>query len=670
MVREDAPGDKRLAAYVVPVDGVGDGELTDAVRTYVADRLPAYMVPATFTELATLPLTVNGKVDRSALPAPDFVATAAGTTGRAPANAQEELLCEAFAEVLGLPTVGVDDNFFTLGGHSLLAVSLVEWLRARGVSVSVQALFQTSTPAGLAAVAGHEWKAVPPNRIPEGAGEITPEMLPLVDLTEAEIARVVATVPGGAANVADVYPLAPLQEGIFFHHLMADQDSGDVYVLPFALAFDTRERLDGFLTALQWVVDRHDIYRTAIVWEGLREPVQVVARHVDLPVTEIVLDEEGPEPVDQLLQAAGSWMDLRCAPLLRMTVAAEAGADGRWLALLRLHHIMQDHTALDVLLGELRAFLTGDEEALPEPLPFREFVAQARLGVSREEHERYFAALLGDVTETTAPYGLLDVHGDGSASVRARMRVEDALAQRVREAARSWGVSPATVFHLAWARVLATVSGRDDVVFGTVLFGRMNAGAGADRIPGLFMNTLPVRVHVDGTGVGDALRSMRSLLAELVAHEHVPLTLVQAASGVSGGSPLFTSIFNYRYSPQAGPEPDDMDDMLEGVQTLYSREHTNFPVDVAVDVDTTGFTITVDAVPPADPTHVGELLHTCLESLITSLERDPGARFDAVGVLGGVERRRVLVEWNDSAREAPAVTVPELFAAQVARTPG
>ena len=232
----------RLVAYVAGPDA--DAGLAETLRQALARRLPDYMQPSAIVVLPALALNANGKVDRKALPQPEW----AQRGYEPPHNGVEQQLSAIWAELLGQDRVGRRDNFFELGGHSLLAMGMLERMRAHGLSASVRSLFQHPQLADFAAqlmqADGAAQVQVPPNGIPEGCTAITPAMLTLAALDVQEIARVEAAVPGGAANIQDIYPLAPLQEGILFHHTLHPQ--GDAYATPTLLGFDTRERLLGF----------------------------------------------------------------------------------------------------------------------------------------------------------------------------------------------------------------------------------------------------------------------------------------------------------------------------------------------------------------------------------------------------------------------------------------
>ena len=316
------------------------------------------------------------------------------------------------------------------------------------------------------------------------------------------------------------------------------------------------------------------------------------------------------------------------------------------------HHLADDRTTLAILIEEVQAHLLGRAEQLPPPLPFRNFVAQARLGVSQEEHETFFRRMLGDVTEPTAPFGLVDARSDSSDVDEARVVIDAELSRRLRARARALGVSTASLCHLAWAQVLARASGRQDVVFGTVLFGRMQGGAGADRVPGMFINTLPVRIRVGAEGVAASVRRTHALLAELLHHEHVSLALAQRCSAVPAPAPLFSALINYRHNPRTG-SAEMSAGAWTGIQVLGSEERTNYPLTLSVDDFNGGVALTAQVRRPLDPRRICGYMQVALANLVAALETAPDMAARAIDVLpaaggicnwwSGMRRRRPML---------------------------
>ena len=190
------------------------------------------------------------------------------------------------------------------------------------------------------------------------------------------------------------------------------------------------------------------------------------------------------------------------------------------------------------------------------------------------------------------------------------------------------------------------------MVFGTLLFGRMQGGASAERVLGLFINTLPVRIRLDETGVAQSLRETQTLLAELVRHEHAPLALAQRCSGVPAPTPLFSALFNYRHSQPQADAPGVQDPTPEA-QVLWWEERTNYPLALAVDDLGDAFTLTAQVRRPVRPELVCALMETSLQNLLDALEHGPDGPISNVEVLPGAERQRLLVDWNATAAEFP-----------------
>ena len=672
LAREDTPGDKRLVAYVVAQARPRLRISRSSCARTCARRCPSTWCPRRSSCWRRCRSRPNGKVDRKALPAPDGAAYASRGY-EAPVGEVEETLAQIWAEVLKLERVGRHDNFFELGGHSLLAVTPDRAHAPRGIECRcTRALYHAHARGAGAAVGGESGEvAVPPNGIPADCTAISPEMLPLVELTPEEIERIVAGGAGGRVQRAGHLPAGAAAGG----DSLSSPDGARGRSVSAATrwpASTARARLDGYLQAMQAVIDRHDILRTGVVWEGLAEPVQVVWRSAPLAIEEVSLDPAAGDVAEQLrarFDPRRYRLDVRQAPLLQdlHRQGSREGALGDVAVVPPPGD--RSHDGGGDAAGDPGLSPWPGGRGCPRRCRFATSWRRRAWGCPGRSTRRTSRSCSGTWRSPRRPLGWWMCRAMARGSPKRTVRSMPQLAKRLRARARALGVSAASLCHLAYAQVLSRVSGREDVVFGTVLFGRMQGGEGAERVLGLFINTLPVRIRIGEQGVEQGVRETHAQLAQLLRHEHASLALAQRASAVAAPAPLFSSFLNYRYTPTQ-EQTEAADQALAGVESIAAEHRTNYPLQFSIDDRGDGFSLTAKVQLPVDPQRICAYMRTALEQLVIALETSPAAPLRSLQVLPAAERRQLVEEWNDTARDyGREARIHRLIEQQAAATP-
>jgi amino acid adenylation domain-containing protein len=627
IVREDAPGEKRLVAYaVLAADAPPVAELRESLR----GRLPDYMLPAALVAMDALPLTSNGKLDRRALPAPGAAETAEHDPPRTP---NEELLAAVWAEVLGLGRIGRNDDFFAVGGHSLAATRVMGRIHAvLGAELPVRALFESPTLAALAA------------RVDARAASGLPAPPPIE----------------GAAGEGDA-PLSFAQQRLWFLDRLAG--GGAAYTIPAALRLKGALDVDALRRALAAVAERHPALRTAMPLVDGR-PVQRIHPSWEGWAAE---DASGIDEADHGRAArerteteATRPFDLATGPLFRARLIRFASDDH--VLVVSLHHAVGDGWSMGVLFREMRAlyaaFRAGTEATLPAPaVRYADFAAWQR------------AWLQGDVLEAQTRFWRERLNGAPSRlelptdrprpavqTFRGDLRsalVPAEVLDRLRAMARREGATLHMALTAAFGVLLSRYSGQDDVVMGTPVSGRTRPET--EGVIGLFVNTLALRTDLSGDPTFSALLArVREAALAAYAHQDLPFEQVVEAVGAERAlshAPVFQVLVTLQ-------EADGAPAGLEGVETRG----------VDLSLRAAKFDLTLGAVPAADGLRLAleynadlfdpetaERMLAGLRALLDGASADPARRVSALELMDAEERARVTAAATRSFADGPCL---------------
>jgi amino acid adenylation domain-containing protein len=662
---EDVHSDKRLAAWYVARGTVDPAEL----RAHLAATLPAYMVPSHLVPLPELPLTVNGKVDRAALPDPRRTRVVSVSAFVAPATEAERQLARIWAEVFKLDAVGVNDNFFAIGGDSITSIQVVAAARRQGLVLSAREIFECQTIAALAARIEAKAGTAGPAGVAEPAPrESDPLRFAIPAAVRARVSELLSG-SGGWESVEEALPLTPTQLGMLYHSLASTDPA--TYFGQGACMFGAPVDASKLQQAWRRVCRRHPATRVRFAWSGLDEPLQLVQREVDFPWQEFdwrgrTVDEvrRGIEDLQRHDRVQGFALD--GGALMSFTlVHTDDGAYFAWNS----HHALLDgwsaHLLFDEALGEYEALVRGTPFVPGTVRPFSDYLqwlADQNSAVARQWWSEHLAGL-----EAAAALPLpapADAAATGHETV---VRTLDASSSaRVRAFAQEQRVTLSTLANAAWALLLSHYGGTSDVVFGTTVSGREDGVPGVEGMVGMLIATLPTRVKVDADRrTGEWLQQVQRDALEARRHGHIGLAAIQRLLSLPATQPLFDSIVVVENFPRA--QSRDGSSIRPAELTIGAP--SNYPLALAIHG---GDRIRLEAI--FDRTRLSSdgcvRLLGHLEQALTSMVDGADRRLGDLPLITAGERA-VLRVWGTGPRAPTAdFFVHEQIAARAASDPG
>ncbi|HCE6837183.1 TPA: pyoverdine non-ribosomal peptide synthetase PvdD, partial [Pseudomonas aeruginosa] len=639
VLAHDGVGGTQLAGYVV-ADSAEDAErLRESLRESLKRHLPDYMVPAHLMLLERMPLTVNGKLDRQALPQPD--ASLSQQAYRAPGSELEQRIAAIWAEILGVERVGLDDNFFELGGHSLLATRVISRVRQeQQLDASLKALFERPVLKAFA----------------QG----------LERTTDA-----VSTIP--LADRQQPLALSFAQERQWF--LWQLEPESAAYHIPSALRLRGRLDVDALQRSFDSLVARHETLRTRFRLEGGRSYQQVQ------PAVSVSIEREqfGEEGLIERIQAiVVQPFDLERGPLLRVNLL-QLAEDDHVLVLVQ-HHIVSDGWSMQVMVEELVQLYAGYSQGLDVVLPalpiqYADYALWQRSWMEAGEKERqlaYWTGLLGgEQPVLELPFDRPRPARQSHRGAQLGFELSRELVEAVRALAQREGASSFMLLLASFQALLYRYSGQADIRVGVPIANRNRVET--ERLIGFFVNTQVLKADLDGRmGFDELLAQARQRALEAQAHQDLPFEqLVEALQPERNAShnPLFQVLFNHQSEIRSVTPEVQLEDLrLEGL--AWDGQTAQFDLTLDIQEDENGIWASFDYATDLFDASTVERLAGHWRNLLRGIVANPRQRLGELPLLDAPERRQTLSEWNPAQREyAVQGTLQQRFEEQARQRP-